>query len=172
MAKITAYLGENTCKVVGQPSYCGKKGGLVIQLAGACWQLPELAGERQDAPLQTFKEVFERQRDNAERMNANASAASAAAAAAEAETRAAETTAAVNAGTSVTLAATACTVASFSSLRNSSTAAASTASRRASSVTRAPRASSRAASALPIPWEPPVISTCLLANEWRRRRKR
>ena len=57
MNLICPYLGENTVSVIAEAT-AGSRGGLVIQLAGACWQLPDLMHTKQKKPVITFQELF------------------------------------------------------------------------------------------------------------------
>ena len=57
MDKIGPYLGENTVRAISV-ACAGARAGLMIQLAGGGWQLPDLLHIRQPEPLLTFKELF------------------------------------------------------------------------------------------------------------------
>eukprot|EP00937_MAST-01D_sp_MAST-1D-sp2_P001358 g1358.t1 len=55
MDSIARHLGENACSVMGM-STAGGVGLLKIELAGACWCLPDLRGT--ETPLVTLKDVY------------------------------------------------------------------------------------------------------------------
>lgn len=42
-ATFTRYIGESVPQRIGEPVYVEEIGGMVLELVGGCWRLPELA---------------------------------------------------------------------------------------------------------------------------------
>lgn len=57
LRRISEHLGENATKVLAVAAH-SNTGGMKLEFSGACWLLPELAGNEQGAQLLTFKDLF------------------------------------------------------------------------------------------------------------------
>ena len=63
-AVFARYIGESVPMRLGEPVYVDEIGGMVLELVGACWRLPELA-HTQATLSNTFAEVVKHDSDHA-----------------------------------------------------------------------------------------------------------
>ena len=63
-AIFSRYIGESVPQRIGEPVYVDEVGGMVLELVGACWRMPELA-HTQATLSNTFSEVIKYDNDHA-----------------------------------------------------------------------------------------------------------
>jgi hypothetical protein len=66
-AAFVRYIGESLPQRIGEPVYVDEIGGMVLELVGACWRMPELAHTQANLS-NTFAEVCKYDSDHAEEL--------------------------------------------------------------------------------------------------------